>query len=441
MGSTNEKRWQDVDAMLDAGIDVITTVNIQHLESVNDVVEKITGIHQQETIPDAIVRRAEQIEIVDVTPEALRRRMAHGNIYAADKIDASLSNYFRVGNLSALRELALLWLADRVEDSLQRYLDDHVDRSDMGDPRTTHRRDHRDRHRRGPFAPGGAYRVDGPGPNSSRCTSSSPTRSVTSPPTRPKRASSSRSSRASFKRSSTTTPRRRSSRLLAVSEEPRSSWVRVDLGPSGVRRTASSRRCCVTRATSTSTSSRSGGERPPHVHRRRQTERVTWTRSVVATVVTLMLMPLLTIVMSQIRSSLSLSTVFLVYLVAILALTTWAGAFVGVVGAVLASGLENYYFVKPLHTLEVARPDDIVALDRVPDLRRVGERDRQSIRGEVTRGGPRARGGADPRRRGGERRRVARRPAAIARIACAPSSPPPASRSWPNATAFGRATS
>jgi len=90
------------------------------------VVEKITGIHQQETIPDAIVRRAEQIEIVDLTPEALRRRMAHGNIYAADKIDASLSNYFRVGNLSALRELALLWLADRVEDSLQRYLDDHA---------------------------------------------------------------------------------------------------------------------------------------------------------------------------------------------------------------------------------------------------------------------------------------------------------------------------
>src|SRR5580692_6953317 len=125
VGSPHEKRWQDVDALLDAGIDVITTVNIQHLKSVNDVVEKITGIHQQETIPDAIVRRAEQIEIVDVTPEALRRRMAHGNIYAPDKIDASLSNYFRVGNLSALRELALLWLADRVEDAIQQYQDDH----------------------------------------------------------------------------------------------------------------------------------------------------------------------------------------------------------------------------------------------------------------------------------------------------------------------------
>ena len=124
-GSTNEKRWQDVEALLQAGIDVITTVNIQHLESVNDVVEKITGIVQHETIPDSIVRRAEQIELVDITPEALRRRMAHGNIYPAEKIDASLSNFFRSGNLSALRELSLLWLADRVEDSLQSYLDAH----------------------------------------------------------------------------------------------------------------------------------------------------------------------------------------------------------------------------------------------------------------------------------------------------------------------------
>src|SRR5665213_2309090 len=124
-GSMNEKRWQDVELLLAAGIDVITTVNIQHLESVNDVVEKITGITQLETVPDAVVRRADQIELVDVTPEALRRRMAHGNIYTADKIDTSLSNYFRVGNLSALRELALLWLADRVEDALQKYQDDN----------------------------------------------------------------------------------------------------------------------------------------------------------------------------------------------------------------------------------------------------------------------------------------------------------------------------
>src|SRR5499427_5879545 len=120
-GSRNEKRWQDVEELLGAGIDVITTVNIQHLESLNDVVEKITGVPQRETVPDAVVRSAEQVELVDMTPEALRRRMAHGNIYAADKVDAALNNYFRAGNLTALRELALLWLADKVDEGLQRY--------------------------------------------------------------------------------------------------------------------------------------------------------------------------------------------------------------------------------------------------------------------------------------------------------------------------------
>jgi two-component system, OmpR family, sensor histidine kinase KdpD len=124
-GSRNEKRWQDVEELLDAGIDVISAVNIQHLESLNDVVEKITGVPQRETIPDAIVRAADQVELVDMTPEALRRRMAHGNIYPPEKIDAALTNYFRTGNLSALRELALLWLADKVDDGLQRYRSEH----------------------------------------------------------------------------------------------------------------------------------------------------------------------------------------------------------------------------------------------------------------------------------------------------------------------------
>jgi two-component system sensor histidine kinase KdpD len=124
-GSRNEKRWQDIEELLDAGINVISAVNIQHLESLNDVVEKITGVPQRETVPDAIVRAADQVELVDMTPEALRRRMAHGNIYPPEKIDAALTNYFRTGNLSALRELALLWLADKVEDGLQRYRTEH----------------------------------------------------------------------------------------------------------------------------------------------------------------------------------------------------------------------------------------------------------------------------------------------------------------------------
>ncbi len=124
-GSRNVKRWQDIDELLNAGIDVISTVNIQHLESINDVVEKITQVPQRETVPDVVVRAADQLELVDMAPEALRRRMAHGNIYAADKVDAALGNYFRVGNLSALRELALLWLADRVDAGLQRYRQQH----------------------------------------------------------------------------------------------------------------------------------------------------------------------------------------------------------------------------------------------------------------------------------------------------------------------------
>jgi two-component system, OmpR family, sensor histidine kinase KdpD len=121
----DEKRWQDIDTILGAGIDVLSTVNIQHLESLNDVVQSITGVVQHETVPDAVVRAAEQVQLVDMTPEALRRRMAHGNIYPPEKVDAALGNYFREGNLTALRELALLWLADRVEEGMQRYRKQH----------------------------------------------------------------------------------------------------------------------------------------------------------------------------------------------------------------------------------------------------------------------------------------------------------------------------
>jgi two-component system sensor histidine kinase KdpD len=120
-GSRNAKRWQDVGELLDAGIDVLSTMNVQHLESLNDVVERITGVRQHETVSDEVVRRAEQIELIDITPEALRRRLAHGNVYPAHRIDAALGNYFRPGNLTALRELALLWVADQVDVALRRY--------------------------------------------------------------------------------------------------------------------------------------------------------------------------------------------------------------------------------------------------------------------------------------------------------------------------------
>ncbi|MDI3404766.1 sensor histidine kinase [Streptomyces cavernicola] len=124
-GSRNAKRWQDVEELLAAGIDVVSNVNVQHLESLGDVVESITGVRQRETVPDEVVRRADQIELIDMAPQALRRRMAHGNIYRPEKVDAALANYFRPGNLTALRELALLWTADRVDEYLQEYRAEH----------------------------------------------------------------------------------------------------------------------------------------------------------------------------------------------------------------------------------------------------------------------------------------------------------------------------
>ncbi|WP_169165038.1 sensor histidine kinase [Cellulomonas taurus] len=125
-GSRNAKRWQDVEELLDAGIHVLTTVNIQHIESLNDVVRTITGVPQRETVPDARLRAADQIELVDLAPQSLRDRLADGQVYPAERVDAALSNYFRLGNLTALRELALLWLADEVDSALRSYRADHA---------------------------------------------------------------------------------------------------------------------------------------------------------------------------------------------------------------------------------------------------------------------------------------------------------------------------
>ena len=120
-GSLHEKRWNDVETLLDAGIDVISTVNIQHIDSLGDVVRQVTGVAQRETVPDAVLRRADQVELVDLAPQALRNRLTEGVVYPAARVDAALSNFFRLGNLTALRELALLWLADEVDVALQAY--------------------------------------------------------------------------------------------------------------------------------------------------------------------------------------------------------------------------------------------------------------------------------------------------------------------------------
>jgi two-component system, OmpR family, sensor histidine kinase KdpD len=119
------KRWEDVLELLDAGIDVITTVNIQHLESIADAVEQMTGAQVRERVPDWVVRRADQIELVDSSPEQLRRRMLHGNIYPTAKVPQALTHFFRTDNLIALRELALRFLADETEEELLEHLRRH----------------------------------------------------------------------------------------------------------------------------------------------------------------------------------------------------------------------------------------------------------------------------------------------------------------------------
>lgn len=117
-GSRHPKRWQDVVELLDAGVDVWTTLNVQHLESLVDVVQKITGVRQRETVPDLALSRADQIELVDITPDELRERMQQGKVYVPETARVAAENYFRVENLTALRELALRRAAQTVDDQL-----------------------------------------------------------------------------------------------------------------------------------------------------------------------------------------------------------------------------------------------------------------------------------------------------------------------------------
>lgn len=124
-GSHHAKRYQDVEELLDAGIDVVTTLNIQHLESLNDMVASITGVRVRETLPDRILDQAEEVELIDISPYALRQRMRHGNIYPQERIEAALSNFFREGNLTALRELALRRTAQKTQSQLEQYMTDH----------------------------------------------------------------------------------------------------------------------------------------------------------------------------------------------------------------------------------------------------------------------------------------------------------------------------
>lgn len=124
-GTVHAKRWQSVEEIRDAGINVITTLNIQHLESLNDTVHEITGVRVRETVPDWIIDTADEIELVDLTPDALINRLKRGDIYHEEKIPQALANFFRKGNLVALRELALQRTAEEVDEQLHQYMLTH----------------------------------------------------------------------------------------------------------------------------------------------------------------------------------------------------------------------------------------------------------------------------------------------------------------------------
>jgi two-component system sensor histidine kinase KdpD len=131
-GSKHRKRYEDVYELLDAGIDVLSTMNIQHLESVTPTVQGITGIQVRETVPDWVLKRVDEVVMSDLTPEALQNRMRRGDVYPLERVERALGNFFRPGNLIALRELALRQVAHAVDRSLETYLDKQESRRNLG---------------------------------------------------------------------------------------------------------------------------------------------------------------------------------------------------------------------------------------------------------------------------------------------------------------------
>jgi len=362
--SRNAKRWQDVEELLEAGITVISTVNIQHLESLHDVVEKITGVPQRETIPDAAVRAADQIEIVDMAPEALRRRMAHGNIYSREKIDAALSNYFRVGNLTALRELALLWVADRVEEGLLKYRADHgieqtwearervvVALTGGAEGDTLIRRAARIAERTvgGDLLAVHVARSDGLA-GASPATLAAQRRLVESLGGTYHQITGDDVPEAllDFARGENATQ-------LVLGASRRSWLATVLTGPGiGARTIHGSGDIDVHMVTHAQMGRRRGLPRPRGGLSRR--------RRIYGFAVTAVLAPLLTVLLAMDRGSINLLSDALTYLVLVVAVALVGGIYPAVAAAVITSLLLNFYFIPPLHTFTIAGTNNVLAL-------------------------------------------------------------------------------
>ena len=365
-GSRHEKRWQDVQELLDAGIDVISTLNIQHLESLNDVVAKITGVTQRETVPDAVVRRADQLELVDMSPEALRRRMAHGNIYPAERIDAALSNFFRPGNLGALRELALLWVADRVEESLTAYLADHG----ISDAWET-----RERVVVGiSGSPGGeglirraariAGRVGGDLVGVHVAADDGLSRqddaAIAAQRALVERLGGRTHEVVGHDRAATLVAFANAEKAtqLVIGATHRDRWYEYWHGSLVAR---------VTRlATHVDVHVIGHGDQPEAPHRTARVQRrraaIDVRRTILAWVITLVGFPALTALVNGFADSVELSTVLLVFLSLVLVVAALGGRLVAAVAAVFSSLLVNWWFVDPRYTFTIAEGENIVAL-------------------------------------------------------------------------------
>ena len=364
-GSRHPKRWQDVEELLEAGIDVVSTLNVQHLESLNDVVAQMTGVRQRETVPDTVVRQAEGLELVDLPPEALRRRVEAGEVYSSDRIGAALSHYFRLGNLTGLRELALLWLADRGDEVLERF------RAEDGTPAPWEARERI------------VVGVSG-GPESDRLIRRAARLAARTPGSDLMAVYVARSDGRSGANAGALR------RYRSLVESLGGSWHQVVgvgvadalgqfarhenatqlvVGSSrrrGLRALLGDREVVARRVTQL------GGALDVHVVIDESAAKrsplqlpqlgVSRQRRLTAMVMLLVLVPTLTGVLTLLRSHLALSSDLLVYLLTVVLIAVIGGLYPALLAALISTALADFFFTLPLHSFDVASTNDIVAL-------------------------------------------------------------------------------
>ncbi|MBU6516307.1 MAG: DUF4118 domain-containing protein [Acidobacteria bacterium] len=350
-------RWDEVAALREAGIDVLATLDVANLDSAQATVAQIAGHPSRVTIDDDFVRGADQVELVDITPEALRRRLAHGNIYQVDTVDASVSNYFRAENLATLRQLAVRWISEYIEASLKSYRDDDS-------PRERERRERIVVGVRGSASD--EILLARSAANAAR-TDAEVVAVHVIPLARTRHTEDLGATRRLVEACGAQFPEIAdddvATALVAFAQSERATQLVV----------GESRRFARARASGVAATivSKSRGldvhvvsveDAEPIRLRRRQRPHLSWRRRAASLVAAALGLPAVTVFLTSLHSDAVLSMVFPVYLAAVIGLTVWGGPLIGVASSIAASFLENYYFIAPRHTLEIARADDLTAL-------------------------------------------------------------------------------